>query len=422
MPIRALFCLTLILAALMPSVPEPTDIRALGFAAAAGLLLMTWAMRRLMLGVWPASRPGQWLIGFLVAVMLSALIASLYGTPFDLWFRGAVPFLFLALFFPALHLARTNPGWVLDTVCLSAIVWLVNTLINAATAIPAVIGGEVQRITHATEAWASFQLPYAMVGLALTLLHPPRWLRWARWLVAGAFSLVPVFAVSRGQMLVVLAIWCFYVIRLLRARRGRALFLPVLTFVGLTFAVAQLGLVSNIAERLGTTGRETEQSRFEEVRYAFGQFLESPFFGKGLGYQIPAEITFAGDLAMMAIAGVESVGYMHNVIGYILMDLGLVGLITYAGFILSALRRREPDGAANVGQIRMAASMTVFALLAWFMVQAAFRLVQSNILLASAAAVLAALQGQGTSHVAGQNGSRPYTGRRRAKSVAGRLR
>lgn len=390
---RALFLITLLLAALMPALPEATDPLAMAFGAVSGFLMFVWLVRCLMRNRWPTSATGAWLAGFLALVGLSALTAQRFGTRLDLWLRGAIPFLFLSLFFPAYELARKDPRWVVNAVGVSATAWLGKVAFAAGAAVPAVLRGEVLRITHATEAWASFQLPYAMIGLIISLFQSPRHARWLRWPLAVAFSVVPLLAVSRGQIIVVGIVWALYAIWLARGRRWGVAFASIagLVLVGsLVASQSELGYL--ILERFAATGLQTEGSRLEEISYALQQFRESPLLGKGLGYQIPAEITFAADWTAIAMAGVGSVGYMHNLGGYLLMDLGLTGFLAYSGFIVSALRGRQEKGIRGDREAWRVCVLMVLALLFWFMLQASFRLIQSNVLLATAVAVLSATQ------------------------------
>jgi O-antigen ligase len=391
-PMKPLLLVAIVLAALMPSVPEPTDPVAIAFAVSAGLLYLRWFTTTTMSGALPKSASGAWLILFIALVLLSATTSMLFETPFDLWLRGAIPFFFLLTFFPALQIANRDPHWVLDVLHLSAVAWLVTTMTATLVAVPAVLSGEVQRITHATEAWAAFQLPYAMVGLALTLFHPSRWLHAMRWPLAFVFSCVPLLAVSRGQIAAVVLIWLVYFIRLPARAKRRAAFPVLLLVTGIAVLVWQSALQEALFQRFSETGAG-DGSRWLEFEYAFGQFLESPLLGKGLGHQIPAEVTFAGDWEMIASAGVDTVGYMHNVIGYLLMNLGLPGLIAYVGFVASAISapRRAIASHDQAGQL---AALTIVVVIFgwWFMVQPSFRHIQSNILLAVTLAVLTALR------------------------------
>lgn len=389
---KPLFLMTVVLAALMPSVPEPTNPIAIAFSLSFALLFSHWALGRLVAGKLPKTMVGAWLVLFVSLTAISLPIALLYETPAALWLRGAIPFFFLLVFFPAYHLAQRNAHWVLDAVHASTVVWLVSTAMASASAVPAVLSGEVQRITHATEAWSAFQLPYAMVGLAITLFHPASWLRAVRWPLAGAFMLMPLLAVSRGQIAAVLVIWLYYIVRLPRPARRRAV-LPALALgAAAALLLWQSALSDALVQRFAAMDEGSESSRLLELRYAMGQFLEAPLLGKGLGHQIPADVTFAGDLEAIAKAGVDSVGYMHNVVGYLLMNLGLTGLIAYLGFVVSALSPSRTMDTELHKPLWRTAAVCVLALLWWGSIQASFRLIQSNVLLAIGVAVLAALK------------------------------
>jgi len=389
--LRGALVLVAATAALMPSVPDPLDPRAIAFVVSFVTLMSLWAVRRVYVGTLPNTHAGVALAGFLALVAMSAPIALIFGTNLLDWFRGAVPFFFLVVFFPAYELARRSPHWVLQALSVAAILWLASTLVATAHAIPAVVRGDVQRITHAVEAWWAYQLPYAMVGLAMVLFSPTNWLGKARWPLAVMFTLMPVLAVSRGQIAAVSLLWAVYLLRQRGKRRIRALSAALLAAAIVGPVIWATELRTAMGERFATTGsRQSDSSRLAEIRYALDQFVQSPVFGKGLGHQIPAAITFGGDWELVAAAGVDTVGYMHNVAAYLLMDLGALGLAAYAAFIVPGLRAgwrlrgTSPEAAAALAAI--------VCLLWWFSIQAAYRLIQSNLLLAMLVAVLVAMR------------------------------
>lgn len=390
--LRGALVLTAATAALMPSVPDPLDPRAIAFVVSFVALMSLWAVRRAYAGTLHRSHVGVALAVFLALVAMSAPIALIFETSLSDWFRGAVPFFFLVVFFPGYELARRNPRWVLDALGVAAILWLASTLMTSASAVPAVLQGDVQRITHAVEAWWAYQLPYAMVGLAMVLFSPTNWLGKARWPLAAMFTLMPVLAVSRGQIAAVSMLWAVYLLRQRGKRRIRALGAALLAAAIVGPVIWTSELQTAIGERFAVTASEQhESSRLAEIRYALDQFVQSPVFGKGLGHQIPAAaITFGGDWELAAAAGVDTVGYMHNVAAYLLMNLGALGLAAYAAFIVPGLRAgwrlrgTSPEAAAALAAL--------VCLLWWFSIQPSFRHVQSNLLLAMLVAVLVAMR------------------------------
>ena len=378
-------------AALMPVVPDPLDPRAIAFVVSFVTLMSLWAVRRVYVGTLPNTHAGVALAGFLALVAMSAPIALIFGTNLLDWFRGAVPFFFLVVFFPAYELARRSPHWVLQALSVAAILWLASTLVGSASAIPAVVRGDVQRIIHVAENWIAYQLPYAMVGLAMVLFSPTNWLGKARWPLAAMFTLMPVLAVSRGQIAAVSLLWAVYLLRQRGKRRIRALGAPLLVAAIVGPVIWATELRTAIGERFEYTVSEpNESSRLDEIRYALGQFVQSPVFGKGLGQQMPAIIKFSGDWEQVAIAGVDTVGYVHNVAAYLLMNLGALGLAAYVAFIVPGLRAgwrlrgTSPEAAAALAAI--------VCLLWWSSIQPSFRHIQSNLLLAMLVAVLVAMR------------------------------
>lgn len=391
---KLLVTLTLSMSAIMPPVPDTVELSTVLFVLLMGLTMLSW-LAHVSANCDHQKLPvaALWLAAFLVLVLLSALTAALHDTPFALWLRGAIPFLFLVFFLPVAAVARQDPGFVLQAILIASVAWLINIALQAGHAIPAVLSGDVQRITHATQAWILFQLPFAMLGLAIVLLHPPAWARPVRWMLAAGFSVVPILAVSRGQIVAVLAIWLYFVLR----SKGSARLRTLLFFSGFAVVVgafsADSNLLDSVVQRFAATAEGGESSRMAELHYAFARFLESPALGMGLGHQIPAQITFQGDFHSWLMAGADSVGYMHNVVGYLAMTLGLSGLVAYFGFVGAAVFRcriRPPELLRSHVDMRTCALVVLALLLAWFMVQAAFRLIQCNLLLAAVLAALAA--------------------------------
>jgi len=384
--------LTLVLAALMPFVPDELTLTTASFSAAFVLLFAFWVVAIVKDGLRiyaPAS--AKWLVGFQFSVLSSALVAALYGTPWTAWFRGAVPFLFLLAFFPFVDVAKREPQSLINAVHIASVLWLAKVAVMSGAGIAAVLAGEAQRLTQATEDWGTLTLPFGFIGLICSLFNNAPFARRLRWLLAPAFTLVALLTVYRSQLLIVTAVWMVYLVGL-GARRmlGITVTLCALAAASMPYLLG-LGLIQNIAERFSEVAGELGGSRMAEIRFAFRNFLESPLFGKGLGYPVPAEVTFFGDVQAMREAGVDSVGYVHNAVAYMAMDLGLIGLVCFFGFIFGNRwwRRRPTD--LRLSSLWVIAVLGLGTLLAWILVEASFRQIQSNLALAALIAVLAAL-------------------------------
>ena len=388
---RWLLYITFVTAGVMPAVPEANDPIAIIFSACATTLFCTWLGRWLITkGAFPTSPAGLWLFAFLAIIGVSCVTASIWQTPFHLWLRAALPFFFLVFFFPLLDLAARYRRIVITAMHLGCFAWLANISLFAGSAVPLVLDGEAERITHVTEMWSAFQLPFGLVGLILTLFCPSPPLRTIRWPLAAAFTLVPFLAVSRGQIVIVVFTWLFF-LRLVQRERRLQWILPV-TAIGacVAFAILHTALLGSVSARFAETGSDSGGSRKAEIQYAMEEFVRSPLLGKGLGHQIPVDVTFSGDFETLARVDVQSVGYMHNVVAYLLMNLGAPGLIAYLGFALAPLGAGRLLWSKHSLSESRAAKLIMFSLLLWFCLQAAFRLIQSNLLLAAAVAVLAA--------------------------------
>lgn len=374
--------------ALLPHVPDPRSLPALLMVAACFFLVTLWVcLVALRAGRIRRSLSAGFLAVFLCVVLGSWIVAALSGTPLRLWFRGAIPFLFLVVFFPFVELARRRPTYLLDAVLLSCLIWLLKIAVTSGPAVPAVLRGDVARLTHAVQDWGSLGLPFSIVGLAVLLFSERPLARRLRWIVAPLFSVVPVLTLFRGQVIIVAALWVAYWVVNVRQSARHVLWTGLLLGVLLGGLFGGSDLKRLVANRFGDLPAEFHGPRVWEVQYAFGKFVGSPLWGRGLGYQIPAEIAYWGDIRRMLAEGVETVGYVHNVVAYLLMDLGLLGLWSFAGFILADWWRSR---ASRWGEWR-AASLGVGALLAWFLVQPMFRFIQSHLLLAALLATLSGL-------------------------------
>jgi len=208
----------------------------------------------------------------------------------------------------------------------------------------------------------------------------------------------------RSQALISVLILTVYLAGL-PSRYKLALIVGALVFSGgVILTLAKLDLLEAYTARFSETSASSESSRLMEIGYAFDQFAQSPVIGRGLGFPIPVEITFGDDRDFIKqwvdVASVgyiqASVGYIHDLPAYLLMDLGALGLICYFGFMLAGLRSfptigrrisRDPQEA-----LRLCPWLIVASILLFVMVEASFRLIQTNLIFSSCVAMLGALR------------------------------
>lgn len=389
-----LFNLVLILSALMPFVPDKISVSTVAFSAAFlvfwlwGFVIHALSTRRFVL---PAE--SRWLFGFLAVVGLSAIVAHLYGTNLSMWFRGAIPFFFLtSLILLAPRLTLAGGLSLLRGLHIAAIVWSVKVLIEVGLALNTSGLETFERLTHLT---MNLTIPFSLVGLTLSLFNPDPPIRRFRSAQAAYFLCLIIASGYRSQGLIAGAILAYYWVSRRQELSARSILVATVVGVGALTCLAYFGVLSAFVARFQDIRVEMKSSRILEIKYAYDQFLQSPLLGKGLGNPVPVEVTFAGDMEFIARAvNVDTVGYIHNLPMYLLMDLGLWGFIAYFGLIADTClrgrnaRRYGEMASAQASMLRRAALVVVIGLMTFFCVQASFRHIQSNLILAACLSVL----------------------------------
>ena len=378
---RFLFAGTLVASALMPFVPDEISVETISFV----VLLALWSALALSMRLRAPKQPRRF-ASVALAVLYVSILASLpialgNGILFSEWLRGVVPFVFLASYALFPLLTPDDCAFILRSVLLAAVCWLLKSL---ATALPEFLSGTQARLTYVSK---DFQLPFALIGIAVLLF----WGTKRRPVESALLTLVLVAVVIatgyRSQALLVGLLWLAYVARQSRRRRF------VLGTTSVAVAGAFLGWLASSS--FGETyvarfeGLQTEltSQRAVETLYGLRKFSEAPVLGKGLGFPVPLAVNQFGVTEPVPTGSSDHVGYLHNVWIYLGMDLGIFGLVAYLAFftaaVVSGLRSRGGERDAMV-----AASFTVGTLLLYFSVQAAFREIQMNFLLGSLCALL----------------------------------
>lgn len=311
-------------------------------------------------------------LGVVAVTLLSVIPATLNGVSFGNWFRGAIPFLFYSFFVILNGLDDTRSRKVLTNATLiCCFVWLVRIIYQTATSIPAVLSGDLGRLTFVT---LDLTVPLAMVGFTLCLLlnNLNVFIRYTGLLV---FLLIVLLSGYRSQLLLVALVIGVYFLGLQVHRKLQ------FAAVGVVFGFALLvggyltPVFESIETRFSSVADEVESVRSRELRFALKNFVESPVVGKGLSFPVPVAITRGDD----AWDNYESstVRYIHSFPGYVLMDTGLLGVIAFGGFWLVGMangwRMKRYGGRFH------AAYWTLVTLIGFFLVSAAFRQIQTTV-------------------------------------------
>jgi hypothetical protein len=378
---------TMLTAAVMPFVPDEISVFSVCFTLSAIMLLIFGLVRRLQLGWQVADSSAAALVVFLLLAFASGGTRLDHNVTTAQWTRAVIPFLFLGAYLLLAPIrCETDARRLVNLLHLSAVVWAVKILIIVAPDIPAVVTGQIERLTYLT---LDLTLPYGLVGLVLSIFNPdPRWRRHRRLLVVLFLGLI----IGTGYRMQAFIAVMVVAANAVRFRRRALATLAVGALAGLVLinGASDSEFVDRYLARFRNLKTERESSRVSELRYAWTNFLEAPVVGKGLGFQIPTEVTAGGNFEFIRTEiRRESVGYMHNLVGYLLMDLGVTGTLAYLGMLALAARTRWRERkAGGLSDLDFGLLVLVVALLMFFCSSASFRLIQSNLLIAGLMAVL----------------------------------
>jgi O-antigen ligase len=368
-------------AAVMPVIPDRLTVRTVLFSLCFGAFGVSWLLRLVEGEARLRLTPAAWaLAAFFALALLSYPVGRAHGVTTTEWLRGAIPFVFLGVFLMLPGLKAADRGPLINTLHLACLAWAVKSFLVMTTYWKPLYAGAARRLTMLD---FDLILPYGLIGFILTLLNPdPRFARWRVWLLAP-FTVLVVGSGYRSMSALCVAAFLFYLLRERSWRRRFAAAGMVVACAWLTTTMLRGGV---LPQNLKTTGAQNraDSERSVELRHAWQSFRQSVVVGNGLGYGIPAQ---AVELRMNR----EKVGYVHNVWVYMLMDLGVLGLIAYASFVALPLwrawRRRRRFG-PSARACLIAAGVVLVMLMAFTTVEATFRLIQFNLILATLAAVL----------------------------------
>lgn len=360
-------CLTGVIALMalpfLPLVPEPSSVSSIVFVVAFG--------SGLFVAMYDAVRRGMNIRspGIMILIVLSVLAASYplaaYNNVSILdWVRGFLPFTALTTYF--LYSSCTLKD-VHGKVVISALLYSVYVLVSAYLQ-----EGGLAGIVRLSLVSSDSVIPMPLIGFVMTLLYP-----FAKGYVKAFtlifFVLVIILVGYRSQILIVAVLGAWYLFVYSKASRGVGLiFVAVSVVFVLIFAEAA---VDAIMYRFTLIGEGGDVVRQREWQYALMQFFDSPLFGRGLSFPVSVSFT-RGEVLSLSEYDADNVRYVHNVIAYLLMDVGLIGVIVYFLPIMLAVWQ----GWRSVNIHQKAAALALLCLVAFFMTSASFRQIQSNFL------------------------------------------
>jgi len=373
-------------AALMSLVPAPDDPLTLLFILALVSLFTVNLVEFLSCPVMEFRLADTFLVGFLLLCLFSYFTAYSFGTSFADWTRAAVPFGFMAFFWLVRIDDKDDVTFAIDAILTSCLIWSIKIVFVSAYAFLDDQSNILSRLTFAT---VDAALPFGIIGCICSLyLSGGIYVRF-RYLMFIYFLVFVIAVGYRAQIFILLCVMGAYLFEL--QWRNRLIFLSILLAslaVG-SVALRDVPAVALLSERIVNIGEDSADSaRQLERKFGLAQFYESPIVGKGLGFQVPAELSFNDDIAaLLSTTDRDTVGYLHNILVYLLMDLGLVGLTLYSSYWIAVLfaRHRVVEGRTTRGLIAVILGMGAF-----FMTSASFRSIQTVVLMSVCAAALTA--------------------------------
>jgi O-antigen ligase len=318
-----------------------------------------------------------WLIViFLFLCTFSVIWLINNGGQLDHWARAIIPFLFLLSWFhlPTLRVVECEAlaYWLL----LATAIWALRILIEAIWLASA--GSDVFQV-RLTNRIVDSVLPYPLVAITLLIFWGSNLIPKFRLLALMSLIVLYIWIGYRGGLIIVLTLLLLGVLAKIHFTKLFLFALPLSFFViviGLNFVDAD-GVINGLVSRFSSLGEESEGIRALEWKYALMNWLDSPIFGKGLGWQVPADVAFFG-IVDPEFEMPENVGYLHSVAAYFLMNLGIIGLLLYLFIIKPCLPKWS---GLKKDRLQEACAVALIVLFLFFLTQASFRQIQTTMMI-----------------------------------------
>ncbi len=315
----------------------------------------------------------------LFALAGNFFVSAIGDIHLDKWLRSFVPmFFFFTVVAAPFYVRLLGCGRVLQLMLLSCFSYCVFLLIlNPSAFIDFIkVGG---RLTFYLQ---DSVVPYPYIGIILAVLLPRIRLPVRIFLVL--FFAFFVLAVGYKMQIIFLFVFGVY-LAFIASRGAQKIFYISVFFVGASLLFVFLG--DYLVQRFSSIGGGGDEVRMLEVRYAWDIFSDQPIWGGGLGTEVPLSLTRPGYAGISNLWETDTVSYIHNFPMYLLMVGGAVFFIIF----LAMLQFAGLFSVANlksIDQCTRSAMWCAVALLIFFLTSAAFKQVQSVIMLSFFIAVL----------------------------------
>lgn len=353
-----------VLLGLVPFVPSVTDPWSILFACSFfGLLIKALVARK---GVLKTDRT-MYLILFFVGVVvpINFFVGLIHGlSPTDI-FRAAIPFLFMLFYVVCINFKVTN-NQIVTGLIISASSWAASIVLFNLGSFISVLSGDIGRLTYSV---TSMLIPFGLIGFVL-LLYANEALGRFRLFALGIFFLLIVASGYRSQILLAVAVVIFKYRNVLNFRSVLAL--SVMSVSGIMFVSFNPRYLETMVRRFQFSAGDTVRSA--EMDYAMSIFSNNMLFGAGLGTPVPVAATRPE--SVWELFEKDTVSYIHSFVGYVSMNLGLLGLLFFVALFLGVLIKAARVSFFRKSWHEEASLVLLLSMLAYFQVSASFRQVQ----------------------------------------------
>jgi len=324
------------------------------------------------------------LLAFL-SVLLNFFVSMMADISIDKWFRSFVPILFFSTLLFAPFYLRLLGVRKLYLVLLGSCFFycFLLFLFNFDKFFEfARLGG---RLTFYLQ---DSVVPYPYVGVILAVLLPGISVMLRAILVS--IFLFFVFAVGYKIQIIFLFVFFSFLVCTSSGFVRKAI-----TFLALFLVLLSVFFFAGdyVVQRLSSIGGGGDQVRMLEIKYAWSIFESSPLLGGGLGLDVPLSLTRPTYAEQSELWVSDSVSYIHNFPLYLLM----VGGVVFFAFFLLLIQFSgifSMDNLRSKDKYVQSAVWCVLALIVFFTTSAAFKQIQSIVLLSFFAASLSQLKKQ----------------------------
>ncbi len=354
-----------VLIGLLPFVPSPGSLVSIifitSYIASAAMSLLTHFPRAVM-----DKTAILAIIIVFILMPLNFLVSNTAEVSLSSFGRAIVPFLFLLSYTFAIQLRSISVKHVENLLLIASVVWAIKILVVFPQDFVDSLIGQLARLTYVA---SDMLVPFGMIGFILTIFSES--IRGAkRFSLLLLFFLLIVASGYRSHILIIAAAAIFKYRRIYSAKNF--FMLSAFLVLGSAYLIINPEYVDMMKDRIHSSAGDNV--REAEMDYAFERFSDRPIFGNGLGHPIPVSLTRTG--STLDKFETDSVPYIHNFLGYVLMDLGIIGFVLFCALLVPIVVTSTNQVIFHRNRSIEGVWFCLISILLNFLVSASFRQIQ----------------------------------------------